>query len=210
MVALLGRELRLVESPIRANLHELAILCSAILFLAISENHSVGDRWSDALLYYAALPILVILSLRKNPLDFGLRPGDWRVWRFHVAVAVLVSIPVLLLASRAGSLRDYYIDEDLILWRYCLESIAYFAAWEFLFRGYLLFGLKSRFREAAILIQMIPFVLLHFGKPEIEVISTIPMGIYFGYVAYRGNSCWPAVIIHLWINVLFRVFVNYL
>ena len=60
----------------------------------------------------------------------------------------------------------------------------------------------------SILVQMIPFVLIHFGKPELETISTIPMGIYFGYVAYRGNSYWPAFIIHMFINILFRIFVN--
>ena len=50
----------------------------------------------------------------------------------------------------------------------------------------------------------------HDGKPEIEMISTIIMGIYFGYVAYRSNSCWPAVLIHIYINITARVFVNWL
>lgn len=108
------------------------------------------------------------------------------------------------------SLHSYYSVADFDLWTYALQSLAYFTAWEFLFRGYLLFGLKDRFKEASILIQMVPFVLLHLGKPELETISTIPMGLYLGYVAYRGNSCWPAVIIHIFINVLFRILVNWL
>jgi membrane protease YdiL (CAAX protease family) len=56
---------------------------------------------------------------------------------------------------------------------------------------------------------MVPFVLLHLGKPEIETLSTIPTGLYLGYVAYRGNSCWPAVIIHIFINILFLILVNW-
>ena len=94
--------------------------------------------------------------------------------------------------------------------KYALETIVYLFAWEFIFRGFLLFGLKERFSDGSILIQMIPFVLTHLGKPEIETISTIIMGIYFGYVAYRGNSFWPAFIIHTFINITFVVFVNFL
>ncbi len=57
---------------------------------------------------------------------------------------------------------------------------------------------------------MIPFVLIHFGKPELETLSTIITGLYFGYIAYRGNSYWPVFIIHLFINVFFVAAVNLL
>jgi membrane protease YdiL (CAAX protease family) len=186
-------------------------LCSAVLFLVLAEHHPIGERWSDALLFYAFLPVLaVLLLLRRNPLDFGLRIGDWRLWCRYVVVTCLVAVPVLYAASRLNSLHSYYSVSDFDLAKYVAESVAYLCAWEFLFRGYLLFGLKDRFKEASILVQMVPFVLLHLGKPEIETISTIPMGIYLGFVAYRGNSFWPAAIIHLFINVLFRVYANWL
>ena len=82
-------------------------------------------------------------------------------------------------------------------------------AWEFIFRGFLLFGLKDKFGEGAILLQMIPFTIFHFGKPEIETISCIITGIYFGYVAYRGKSFWPAYIIHLFLNLCNKAFIVY-
>ncbi|MFC1994415.1 CPBP family intramembrane glutamic endopeptidase, partial [Chloroflexota bacterium] len=114
----------------------------------------------------------------------------------------------LYFGSRNPSLAKYYTIEQFGLFRYSLEAIVILFSREFMFRGFLLFGLKEEFREKSILIQMVPFALLHLGKPELETISTIPMGIYLGYIAYRGNSCWPAVIIHLFINIIFRVFVN--
>jgi uncharacterized protein len=58
------------------------------------------------------------------------------------------------------------------------------------------------------LIQMIPFALLHLGKPELETVSTLITGILFGYVAYRGRSYWPAFFIHLFINVFFVALIN--
>jgi membrane protease YdiL (CAAX protease family) len=78
-----------------------------------------------------------------------------------------------------------------------------------MFRGFLLFGLKEKFKEGSVLLQMIPFALLHLGKPELETISTIITGILFGYVAYRGKSYWPAFIIHLFINVFFVALINF-
>jgi membrane protease YdiL (CAAX protease family) len=83
------------------------------------------------------------------------------------------------------------------------------SASEFLYRGFLLFGLKEKFQEGSILLQMVPFVLLHLTKPELETISTIITGILFGYVAYRGKSFWPAFIIHLFINVFFVGLINW-
>ena len=56
---------------------------------------------------------------------------------------------------------------------------------------------------------MIPFVLTHFGKVEIETISTIITGILFGYIAWRGKSYWPAFFIHLFINVFFVGLINF-
>jgi CAAX protease family protein len=56
---------------------------------------------------------------------------------------------------------------------------------------------------------MIPFALLHLGKPELETISTLFTGILFGYVAYRGKSFWPAFIIHLFINIFFVTLINW-
>ena len=55
--------------------------------------------------------------------------------------------------------------------------------------------------------RMIPFVLLHIGKPEIETISTIFTGLLWGYICYRGKSSWPAYIMHMVVNVSNKVFV---
>jgi len=52
------------------------------------------------------------------------------------------------------------------------------------------------------IVQMIPFVLLHIGKPEIEVLSTIVTGIYSGYIAYRGNSLFTRLSTYHWCILL--------
>jgi membrane protease YdiL (CAAX protease family) len=207
----LREELQIIGSMVRENRRVLTVICSAVLVLTLADYHEPGERWSTALIFYALLPVLtVVLVLRENPLDYGLRPGNWRVWGVHVVLACLIALPILFAVSRLDTLHAYYSVSDFELWEYFVPTVVYLISWEFLFRGFLLFGLKEKFKETSILIQMIPFVLLHLGKPEIETLSTIPMGIYLGYVAYRGNSCWPAVIIHIFINISFRTIVNWL
>ena len=203
------KELKEIRQFLSRNYSEFIIISCAALFLILGEHHSLVSRWFDAIVFYALLPLLsIVILLRKNPLDFGLRIGNYKIWLVHVIAACFVAFPILIIASRFNSLEEYYTIEDFFLLRYFLEITAYQISWEFIFRGFLLFGLKEKLKEGSIIVQMVPFVLLHLGKPEIEVISTIPMGIYFGYVAYRGNSYWPAVVIHLFINISFRVMVN--
>jgi len=203
------RELRAIASFFVRNYREIVVIGLATLFLVVAGYQAIGPPWISALIYFLILPLAVILFiLRRNPLDFGLRLGNVKIWSFYVVATIIVALPVLYFASRIDSLAHYYTVQQFNITRYSLQTLVYLFAWEFIFRGFLLFGLKGKLKEASILIQMVPFVLLHVGKPEIETLSTIIMGIYFGWVAYRGNSFWPAFIIHAVINISFLVFVN--
>lgn len=195
----------------KRNYGEIVTVSFAVLFLILNEYHQVWNRWFSSLLFYAVLPIIIItVLLRRNPLDFGLRLGKPKLWVIHVILTCLISIPVLYFSSLNASLQNYYTIDNFNPFIYFLETSAYLFAWEFIFRGFLLFGLKDKFREVSILLQMVPFALLHVGKPEIETLSTIVTGIYLGYVVYRGNCYWPAFIIHLFINLTLVFLVNLL
>ena len=152
------------------------------------------------------LPILTILIfLRKNPLDFGFRLGNYKLWGFYIVITVVVVIIILYIVSLFLSVGQY--DNKYINYNsFFSEAILSLFAWEYILRGFLLFGLKEKFREASILIPMVPFVLLHFGEPEIKVLMCIPAGIWFGYIAYRGKSFWPVFIIHTFINIILKYF----
>jgi membrane protease YdiL (CAAX protease family) len=148
------------------------------------------------------------LILRRNPLDFGLRWGNAKLWVPHVIVACLILVPILYVSSLLPDFQKYYHQENFHFWNYFLTQCILLMGWEFIFRGFLLFGLKDKFKDATIIIQMVPFVLLHIGKPEPETISTILTGLYFGWICYRGRSYWPALIIHLFINIFFVGLIN--
>jgi membrane protease YdiL (CAAX protease family) len=205
---LFKKELQELAYFFKRNYREIVVIGLATLYLTLAGYHPIGPSWVSSLIYFAVLPILTIVILQINPLDFGLRLGNYKVWGFYVIATLIVALPILYIASRSSALAHYYTLPKFDVVKYSLETTVYLLAWEFIFRGFLLFGLKEKFKEGTILVQMVPFVLVHFGKPELETISTILTGIYFGYVAYRGNSYWPAFIIHLFINIVFVVFVN--
>ena len=147
-----------------------------------------------------------LLLIRRNPLDTGLRLGDYRRWLVHVLVACAVSLAIVVIGARFESVGAYYEPRSVTpLAQYIAEWIVIIFAIEYIYRGFLLFGLRKECGERAILVQMIPFALLHAGKPEIETIGCILTGLYFGYVAYRTNSMWPVFIIHLFANVANRI-----
>jgi uncharacterized protein len=188
---------------------EVIVFSFATLFLTLAKYHPVGNYWFSSFIYYFLLPVLVTaISLRRNPLDFGLRIGNIKFWGTFVLLTCLILAPILLIGSRFSAFQKYYDVNNFNLIRYSFETIIYLLGWEYIFRGFLLFGLKDRFDEGSILVQMVPFVLLHFGKPELETYSTILTGILFGYICYRGNSFWPAFLIHLFINISFLALVN--
>ena len=134
----------------KRNYRQIVVICLAVLFLVLNRYHPITPEWLGSLIYYLVLPIsVIIILLRRNPIDYGLRAGDWRLWGWYMGITAIVAVPVLYAASRFSQLSDYYITESFVMWRYSLEMAAYLFGWEFLFRGFLLFGLKEKLQEAS-------------------------------------------------------------
>jgi uncharacterized protein len=195
---------------LKDNYTEIVVIVSASLFFILHQYHLILTESLGLFIYYAVLPLLVIVViLRKNPLDFGLRFGNPRVWWPYVVAICLVAAVILYASSFIPSLQKYYQVADFHFVGFLLAAVVGLFSSEFIYRGFLLFGLREKFKEASILFQMVPFVLLHLGKPEVETLSTLFTGLLFGWVAYRGKSFWPAFIIHLFINIFFIALINY-
>jgi uncharacterized protein len=204
-------EFQAIGDFLKTNRNEIIVVGSATLFLSLHRYHPLGNDWFSSLFYFLLLPILVIAALlRKNVMAFGFQLGDVPKWASYVGITCLIGAPILYAASRMPAFQGYYDMQHFSLLRYFFTTFANLSASEFLFRGFLIFGLKDRFKEGSIILQMVPFVLVHFGKPELETLSTLLTGLYFGFVVYRTNSFWPAFIIHMFINVFFVVSVNLL
>ncbi len=146
------------------------------------------------------VPLLVVrFGLKERVADYGMTLGDWRVQLKHGLVFLLVVVPVIFIASRLDDFARYYPMFSparanawlLIPWE--LAYGAYFFAWEFFFRGFLLQGFAKKLGPAAIALQTVPFVLMHVGKPEPELYASVIAGLALGVTGYRSRSfvgCW--------------------
>lgn len=157
----------------------------------------------DDLLLYLVIPLLVILLVfRESPLRYGLGLGRWREGLAWTAGGVLLMAGMAWLFLRQPDFRDYYVGYYALrnpgseFWRGVGLSGLQMFAWEFLFRGFLLFALADSFGPYAIWIQAVPFAMAHFGKPEWETYSSIVGGVLSGWVAYRVRSFYPSWLIH--------------
>ncbi len=175
------------------------------------------DKFYSALYWFSAdgflmfvIPIILIpLVLKGKPSDYGFRVGDYKFGLKSSALFVGVMLPFLWIASGNESFaRTYpqggpFVRENIsVLLYYELFVGFYMFAWEFFWRGYMMFGLKQRFGYYAIFIQMIPFFILHRGKPDIETFSSIFAGLILGIQAWRSNSFIYCFIVH-WSVMIF-------
>ena len=167
---------------------------------ALRELHAAGPLQAAAYMFVAAflalgaLPALVIVGFGERLRDYGVRLGDWKTGLEAVLVLFPVIAALLLYpASQTSEMRAFYPLAPQLLPLELLRVALFYTAWEFFFRGFLLFGLRRRTGDwMAICIQTVPSCLWHIGCPSGEILSAIAGGVLFGLLAIRTKSIlWP-------------------
>lgn len=173
-------------------------------------GHKITDtRAYDHFIQFFILPALIIWLLFRQPLSsYGFAWGNWRVGLVSTAVVCFAMAFILYLVVREPSMSRYYKaiapnSHSQLLWHTAVELFA----WEFLWRGFLLFALaKTLGPGPAILLQAVPFALFHLGKPEVETLTTLFGGIGFGFIAWQTQSFVYPFFIHAFM-VVFTILV---
>jgi membrane protease YdiL (CAAX protease family) len=149
------------------------------------------------------LPLLIIKFLLKEKIsDYGLKAGDYKAGLSITLIFVVVMAFFIWLMSASKSFGYYYPPLNLLktswglFYLYLAGLFIYMIAWEFIWRGFMLFGLEEKFGYYSILIQMIPFLILHNGKPAVETFGAIIAGLALGILAFRTRSIFYCVITH--------------
>ncbi len=208
------------------DLASFVIPISACVVLLLSRYHGgrgafrrvIGDRlmewplaeihphlyWFGAsFLLYGLIPLIIVLLLPREKLsEYGLGLGDWRFGLYLAAIFFVVMVPAVVVVSRLSDFATTYplARGALNSWThfgvYQGGYALYFVGWEFLFRGFLLFGMYKRIGNHAIWVQLIPFVIMHAGKPELEAYGSIIAGIALAMLAIRTRSFWYGALLH--------------
>ena len=149
------------------------------------------------------IPVLILtLIFKRKPAEIGLGRGDLR----FAGTALLLYIPLVAIGtwvlSSSGEFQAEYphfrggVNDWTLLLIYEISYLAYWVGWEYLWRGFVLFGTSHTFGMNAIFVQALPFALLHASKPFPEQLLSILGGIALGAVVWRCRSFWIAIPIH--------------
>ncbi len=161
------------------------------------------------------LPVLILWITRSPFKDYGLSKGDLKKGINYVIIITLFFLPFLVYSAlkfpefhvyypRYPGARDNFAI--LIYWEFLF--FIYLVGWEYLFRGFLIFALNRYVGFFwAVLLQAIPFALLHIGKPLPEIYSSFFAGIILGYIALKSKTFWPALFVHWIISFIFDLLI---
>ena len=167
--------------------------------------------FASAFLLLGLIPILIItFGFNERLKDYGLTVGDKKAGILSLVVlSPLIVLALIYPASQTAEMKNFYPFDSsahlsvenfiqLEFWR----VILFYTSWEFMFRGFMLFGLRKYVGDSmALCIQVIPSCLWHVGMPTGEIISSIPGGLLFGILALRTRSIIYPFILHCIIGI---------
>ena len=178
--------------------------------------------FTSGLLLLVVIPCLLIrFRFKESVKSYGLGLGNVRLGLTFLAVLILIGLPLFYFGARNAQMwveypliyrgMDVAQIKQQFQWHsfllYELIYASFFFATEFIFRGYMLFGLRERFGLYAILIQMLSYTAWHFPKPVPELIGTPVWGFGVAAVTLRVKSLWYVFIAHWLLNIFFDVMI---
>lgn len=191
---------KLFTFDLKFNWKVVAATIVTTLLLMVDYYYSFTDSYVlDRFILYLLIPLaFIIIVLRENPREYGFQFGDWKAGLALTGIVILIAAPILYVTASADpSMQKYY--EWLLGPELPKHAFLDLIGWEFIFRGWLLFGYARKYGHDALWLQSVPFALAHIGKPEIETLSTIFGGFLFGLVAWRTKSFIYPFLIHYFI-----------
>ncbi|WP_437950077.1 CPBP family intramembrane glutamic endopeptidase [Sorangium sp. So ce296] len=116
-----------------------------------------------------------------------------------------VMAPVLYVASLSPAFQAKYPyyklarGEDLWPWFWAWEALyaAQFVALEFFYRGFFIHGVRRALGYSSIFAMMVPYAMIHFGKPLPEALGSVLAGFILGTVSLKSDSIWGGCAIHV-------------
>jgi membrane protease YdiL (CAAX protease family) len=158
------------------------------------------------------LPLLVWrLFFRKDSLlDMGLRTRGFREHAWLYALFVAVMIPVMLIVARQPDFGEYYPIYDLagrswtdfLIWE--AMYMAQFLGLEIFFRGWWIRANRS-FGVGAIFCMVVPYSMIHYGKPYLEADAAIVAGTVLGSLSMKTRSIWAGFLVHGTVGLLMDI-----
>jgi hypothetical protein len=188
--------------------------------------------WTGALLLVGVPGLIIRYGFEQSLSEYGLGlppPGRRSLATWTFITLTLVSLPAFWYSAGHAGMQELYpyyrpFSSTGAFVLYQISILPFYLAIEFIFRGYLLFGLAGvrdeevektgggiegvfYFHRYALLIQMLSYTAWHLGKPIPEIWGTLVWGLAAGATAYAVRSIWPIVLSHWLLNVFMDVLI---
>ncbi len=164
--------------------------------------------------YLVPLALWRFFFPRDRLADFGLRGTGFLAHAWIYALCVVVMVPVLWLVSHQPDFATYYPMYkqagrswlDFAIWE--LLYLGQFFTLEIFFRGFWLRAMRS-FGAGAIWSMVVPYCMIHFGKPYLEACGAMVAGVVLGSLAMRTRSIYAGFLVHGTVAILMDVLALY-
>lgn len=153
---------------------------------------------------YVVMPLIAIELMpgeRIRDYFIGFKNFLKHAW-IYLGLFAIVFPAVLVVAQQDSFLRTYPFYKlanrsAFDFWAWQAIYGVQFLSLEFFFRGFILKATAPRLGSHAIFVMLVPYCMIHFGKPMIETLAAIIAGTVLGTLALRTRSIWGGVLIHV-------------
>lgn len=179
----------------------------------IPHEHGYGFYYSCisnlGSLFSIVIPLVLVYFTTRHfkPEFYGVNINKASIKSYLILASLLIPI-VFIAASGEDFLRYYpsykYQSVHISGWTEWMKVLTFescygfdFFAVELMFRGYMVVAL-SRFAGKEVILPMVSlYAVLHFGKPMLEIISSVFGGFALGVMSYKSRNIYGGLIVHL-------------
>lgn len=157
---------------------------------------------------YLVVPAIILLLWRRERFrDYGLRLRGFLSHAWIYALFFGIVLVAVVIVSQTGEFSNYYPFyrlanrswKDFFLWE-VLYATQFFTL-EFFFRGFLVSAGREAMGSSVIVAMVVPYCMIHFGKPWAEALAAILAGVVLGTLALKTRSIWSGFLIHVTVAV---------
>jgi len=165
------------------------------------------SAWSS--FFYFVFPFVAIkIFWREKLADYGFKlRGATQGWPIYVGMLLFI-LPCVFIVSYEkgfqGTYPFYLPPKDNYMGKMMVWELFYalqFITLEFFFRGFMVHGLKNKLGIYSIPAMILPYCMIHFGKPLPECLGSIIAGLILGMLSYRYKSVILGAGIHICVAI---------
>ncbi|HEY4510649.1 MAG TPA: type II CAAX endopeptidase family protein [Candidatus Paceibacterota bacterium] len=166
-----------------------------------------------SLLGMLLLPFITIkYAYGRNIKEFGLcLPENTKRAIIYTIAATIIFIPFAIFTSKVEGVRSFYALQNVSVGDFVIGVIffgfLYYIVEEFLFRGFLFWGLWEKIGYHSFWVNGLLFSLLHLGKPLVEIPLAFGLSLPLSWISLKTKSSLPAAFVHFFLALVVNLII---